>query len=73
MGRSQWVVKHASGWAQKGEGNQRATKVFDRQSDAIDAARQTAIRQKSELVIQGDDGQIRERNSYGNDPRRSKG
>jgi hypothetical protein len=32
-----------------------------------------ARRQKSEMLIQGEDGQIRERNSYGNDPNPPKG
>ena len=68
MGKNQWVVRHGTGWAQRGEGNYRVTRTFDRQRDAIDAARETARRERSELIIQGEGGQIRERNSYGNDP-----
>jgi hypothetical protein len=37
------------------------------------AARETARREQSEVIIQGEDGQIRERNSYGNDPHPPKG
>ena len=73
MGKNQWVVKHEDGWAQRGEGHDRVTKTFVRQEDAIAAARETAIREKSELIVQGEDGQIRMRNSYGNDPSSSKG
>lgn len=73
MGKNQWVVRHGDGWAQRGEGNERVTRAFDRQQDAINAARETARREQSELIIQGEDGQIRERNSYGNDPRPPKG
>ncbi|MFC3268349.1 DUF2188 domain-containing protein [Vulcaniibacterium thermophilum] len=36
-------------------------------------ARGIAINQRSELFIQGRDGQIRERNSYGDDPFPPKG
>ncbi|SDA28156.1 hypothetical protein SAMN05216315_1373 [Nitrosospira sp. Nsp18] len=37
------------------------------QREAIDRARGIAVNQQSELLIQGRDGQIRERNSYGDD------
>lgn len=37
------------------------------------AARETARHERSELITQGEDGQIRERNSYGNDPHPPKG
>ncbi len=73
MGNNQWVVPHEGGWAQRGEGNDRVTKVVERQSDAIAAARDTAIREKSELIVQGEEGKIRERNSYGPDPYPPKG
>jgi len=73
MGKNQWVVRHGEGWAQRGEGSDRVTRTFDRQQDAINAARETARREQSELIIQGEDGQIRERNSYGNDPHPPKG
>lgn len=65
--RNQHVVKHTFGWAVKGAGNSRATKVVDTQSEAIAIAREIAKNQQSELVIHGRNGQIREKNSYGND------
>ena len=52
----------------KGEGASKATKVFGRQSDAIEFGRDIAINQHSELFIHGRNGQIRDRDSYGNDP-----
>jgi len=67
------VVRHGDGWAQRGEGNSRVTRTFDTQQEAIDAARDTARREHSELLIQGENGQIRERNSYGDDPFPPKG
>jgi hypothetical protein len=73
MGKNQWVVQHGDQWAQRGEGNDKVTRVFERQSDAIEAARDTARRERSELIIQGEDGKIRERNSYGDGPFPPKG
>lgn len=73
MSKNQWVVRHGEGWAQLGEGNSRVTRTFGTQQEAIDAARETARREQSELIIQAENGQIRERNSYGNDPFPPKG
>lgn len=65
---NQHVVPHQSKWLVKAENSKRATKCFDRQSDAIEYARNTARNQQSELVIHGRDGRIRDKDSYGNDP-----
>ena len=43
------------------------------QSEAERAARNIAINQRSEVLIHGENGRIRERNSYGNDPHPPKG
>lgn len=72
-GKNQHVVPKGDGWAVKGAGNDRATKNFDRQSDAIDFARDVARNQQSELFVHRKDGRIRERDSYGNDPHPPKG
>lgn len=69
MKRSQHVVKHPSGWAVKGEGNSRATAVLPTQDEAIDVAKGIAKNNHSEVVIHGRDGKIRDKDSYGNDPR----
>lgn len=66
--KNQHVVPHEGGWAVKGAGNQKASSVHQTQKEAISAARDTAIRQKSEMLIHGQNGQIRERNTYGRDP-----
>lgn len=68
MGKNQHVVPHGDDWAVKGEGNERATSVHETQAEAIERAREIAINQESELFIHNQKGQIRERNSYGNDP-----
>lgn len=72
-GKNQHVVPHAGGWAVKGAGNSRATSVHPTQNDAAQAARGTAERQGSEVLIHGRNGQIRARDSYGNDPFPPKG
>lgn len=56
MGKNQYVVTNNGKWGVRGEGNSRLTGVYDKQSDAIKAARQIAINQKSELFIQGRNG-----------------
>jgi hypothetical protein len=72
-GKNQHVVPHEGGWAVKGAGNSRATSVHETQAQAIEAARNIARNQESELLIHGRNGQIRERDSFGNDPFPPKG
>ncbi len=67
MGRNQHVVKHPDGWAVKGAGNSKATAVVNTQKEAAVIARDIAINQRSEVLIHGTNGRIREKNSYGND------
>lgn len=67
-GKNQHVVPHAGGWAVRGAGNSRVTSIHGTQQAAANAARGTAQRQGSEVLIHGRNGQIRERDSYGNDP-----
>ena len=74
MGKNQHVTPHpAGGWQVKGAGNERATVRTDTQAEAIATAKNIAQNQQSELFIHGANGQIRERNSYGNDPFPPKG
>jgi len=68
MGKNQWVSPHGKNWVVQPENGQRATKIFDNQKDAANYARNIAINQHSELIIQGKNGQIRSKDSYGNDP-----
>lgn len=67
MGVNQHVVPHEDGWAVKGAGNEKATRVVNTQAEAIDVARAIAINQQSEMLIHGQNGQIRDKNSYGPD------
>ena len=62
------VVKHDNGWAVKKEGSERASSVHQTQRQAIDAGREAAKTERSELVIHGRDGRIRDKDSFGNDP-----
>jgi len=71
--RNQHIVPHEGGWAVRGAGSSRASSVHTTQSKAISAGREIARHQGSELFIHGRDGQIRERDSYGNDPFPPKG
>jgi len=67
MGKNQHVVPHEDKWAVKGAGNKKATKVTDTQKEANEIAKEIAKNQKSEVLIHGKNGKIRDKNSYGND------
>lgn len=74
MGKSQHVTRHPKGgWQVKGAGNSKATARTTTQAEAIYIAKNIAVNNKSELVIHGTNGKIREKNSYGNDPYPPKG
>ncbi len=73
MGKNVHVTKRDGGWAIKTENSERAVKITETQKEAIEIAREIAQNQKSEVVIHGTDGKIREKNSYGNDPNPPKG
>ena len=62
------VTTRSSGWALKAEGSQRASKIFPTQKEAIDAGRAQTQRNGGELLIHNRRGQIRDRDSHGNDP-----
>lgn len=72
-GKNQHVVPRGDQWAVRGAGNSRATSIHNTQAEAIGRARSIAQNQQSEMLIHGQNGQIRERNSYGNDPYPPKG
>lgn len=73
MGKNQHVVPRGDRWAVVTEGSSRAGSLHDTQTDAARVGRDRAIRERSELLIHRPNGQIRERNSYGNDPYPPKG
>lgn len=66
-GKDQHVVPHEDGWAVKGAGNSKATKVTNTQQEAIKAAESIARNQQSDTKVHGRNGKIRAGNSYGND------
>jgi len=71
--KNQHVVPHGNEWAVKGAGNSRNTYITETQSEAIDLAKSIAQNQGSELFIHNRHGEIRERNTYGDDPNPPKG
>lgn len=73
MGKNQHVVPHGNEWAVRGAGNKKVTSTFDTQQEAFERAKEIATNQQSEVLIHGRNGQIREKNSYGNDPFPPKG
>jgi hypothetical protein len=70
---NQHVVPRGNKWAVRGEGNSRATAIIPTQREAINIAKTIAQNQGGDVMIHGRNGQIRERNSYGNDPFPPKG
>ncbi|WP_446325538.1 DUF2188 domain-containing protein [Blastomonas sp. CACIA14H2] len=73
MATDYWTTKHPDGWQVKGEGNQRATSIHRTQSEAWAESQNRARKTRGEAYLTGRDGQIRERNTYGHDPRKSRG
>lgn len=68
------VEPRASGrWAVQTDGTKRADSLHDRKADAVSRARELAENKQTELVIKNGDGRIAQKDSHGNDPRRSKG
>ena len=74
MADHQHVVKQADGWAVSGEGNSRYTaRAMNTQEEARQRAKQIARNKGSDVIIHRPNGQIRDRDSYGNDPFPPKG
>ena len=61
----QWVVAR--------QGSSRALSKHPTQKEAEPVGRDRARKDKVEFILKGRDGQIRKKDSYGSDPRRSKG
>jgi hypothetical protein len=62
------IVPRGNNWGVLREGGDRVSGIYPRQSDAQDAAIPTARRDGVDIVIHRPNGQIRDRDSYGNDP-----
>ena len=67
------VVPHNQGWATRRECATRVGSIHPTQTAATQQARTTAIRERGEVIIHRPNGQIRDANSYGNDPHPPKG
>jgi Uncharacterized protein conserved in bacteria (DUF2188) len=70
MGKNVHIThdKSHKAWNVKEEGNSSPRSSHRTQSTAIDAGRDVARRNQSELVIHNRDNVIRDKDSYGNDP-----
>lgn len=67
------VTPRDKGWAVTREGSERAYSVHDTQKEAEKAGREAARKDNTEFYLHSKNGQIRERDSYGNDPHPPKG
>lgn len=69
MAKNIHVTRRGGGkWAVIGEGDERASGLYDTQKGAINAGRPLAQTNKSELVIHDRENKIRDKDSFGNDP-----
>jgi hypothetical protein len=73
MGKKQHVVSVGDRWAVKEEGAAEPFAVFKTQNEAWEKAKSIARKERSEALLHGRDGRVRERNTYGHDPVRHKG
>lgn len=73
MANQIFVSPDGKNWKVKVVGNQKASAICDNKADAVERAKKIAQNQQLELLVQNLDGTIGWRNSYGNDPRKSKG
>lgn len=66
---NQHITPHPDGgWQVKAAGAKKATVRTETQAQAYEIGRHIAKNQCSEVFLHNKQGQIRERNSYGNDP-----
>ena len=73
MGNNQHVVIEDDRWVVKEEGAAAPVATFKTQGQAWEKAKAIARRERSEAVLHGRDGRVRECNTYGHDPRSTKG
>lgn len=67
------VVPSEDGWKVVRQGQDRAIARTKTQKEAEQRGRQVAKNDKVEFNLHGKDGRVRQKDSYGNDPRRTKG
>jgi len=73
MANQVFVSPDGEDWKVKVVGNQKASAICDTKAEAVERAKEIAQNQRLELLVQNLNGTIGWRNSYGNDPRKSKG
>lgn len=73
MGKNVHVVPKGNQWAVMTENSEKYYRVTETQKEAIDIGKNLASNQESELLIHGMNGQIRQKDSYGRDPKNIKG
>jgi len=72
--KNYWTVHQPDGsWGVKREGVDHPIANFNRQDAAWDLTQSLARQSQGEAFLQNRRGQIRERNTYGHDPRTTKG
>lgn len=59
---------NGSGWAVKGAGNSKATKITSTKAEAIKIGKTIAKNQHAELIEHDKHGKIISKDSFGNDP-----
>ena len=67
------VSRGARRWAVEREGASHPASMHSTQAEASKAGRALAQRSRTEFIVHGKNGQIRSRDSYGNDPFPPKG
>lgn len=73
MSENYWTSKGPSGWAVKREGALRASSIHSTQTEAWNEARRLARGSGGEAYLEGENGQVRARNTYGKDSYPPKG
>jgi hypothetical protein len=70
MRKEYWARKRADGkWTAKAAGSSRASGVSDTQQEAWNRSKDLARKSGGEAFLCNRQGKIRERNTYGHDPR----
>ena len=67
------IANTAGGWSVRQTGASRATRTFEKQSDAVKYGRHMARQEGTDLYVHRRDGTIRHADSYGSDTRSSRG
>lgn len=67
-GKQIWISPDGNDWRVHRPGATRSIKNTDTQQEAFKVAREVARNQGAEVIVQGRDGKIREKNSYSPPP-----